>query len=218
MLSAAAPRARRSHAERSAATRAQLIDAAAGLVRSDGFQAASMFEVAKAAGVTPGALQHHFGSKAELMMQVLEHLLEADRAGGGPAWPSPTLALPRRADAFVQALWRSAYEPPRFLAAWGIYFGSCGDAALRERIVAQRRRVAARLKRRFVEAFPELAGHAGTAALFALVLAGLRGLAVQRLFDASPAASAGALRELSRLIAERAAQAAPAPRPRRASR
>jgi len=202
-----APRARRSHAERSAATRAQLLDATAELVRSGGFQAASMFEVAKAAGVTPGALQHHFGSKAELMMQVVERLLDADREGGGPPWPSPALPLARRADAFVRAMWHSVYEPPRFLAAWGIYFGSCGESALRTRIAAQRRRVSTRLKRRFVEVFPELAGQADTAAFFALVLAGLRGLAVLRLFDPAPAASAAPLRELSRLIAQRAQQA-----------
>ena len=69
------PPRRRSHAERSASTRAQLLGAAADLVHGGGMQAASMFEVAKAAGVTPGALQHHFGSKAELMMQVIEHIL-----------------------------------------------------------------------------------------------------------------------------------------------
>ena len=77
------PLRRRSHAERSASTRAQLLGAAADLVRDGGVQAASMFEVAKAAGVTPGALQHHFGSKAELMMQVIEHILRSDDANGG---------------------------------------------------------------------------------------------------------------------------------------
>lgn len=206
----APPPARRSHAERSAATRAQLIEATAELVRSGGFQAASMFEVAKAAGVTPGALQHHFGSKAELMLQVVEHVLLAADQGdgqGGVPLPAPTLALPRRAQAFVQAMWRGVYEPPRFLAAWGIYFGSCGDAALRERIAAQRKRISLRLAQRFVEVFPELAGRPGAAGFVELVLAGLRGLAIQRLFDPSPAASAAARRELARLITSRCQQA-----------
>ena len=72
-----------------------MLGAAAELVRQGGIQAASMFEVAKAAGVTPGALQHHFGSKAELMMQVIEHVLSADD-GSGVAWPAPGLPLARR--------------------------------------------------------------------------------------------------------------------------
>lgn len=215
-----APRGRRRQAERSAATRAQLLDATAELVRSGGIRKASMFEVAKAAGVTPGALQHHFGSKAELMAQVVERLLAADDAHG-IAWPSPGLPLPRRARAFVQTLWTGVYQPPRFLAAWGIYFGSAGEPVLRERIAAQRRRVAGGLTRRFTQVFPELAGRPGTPAFVTLVLAGLRGLAVQHLFDDSSASTAAARRELAALIESRcreASAAAPGPSsPRRSS-
>lgn len=59
-----ASRASYPNAQRSDATRAQLIAATIHVVRAQSFAGASMFEIAKAAGVTPGALQHHFGSKA----------------------------------------------------------------------------------------------------------------------------------------------------------
>ena len=210
---------RRSHAERSAHTRAQLLGAAAGLVRDGGVQAASMFEVAKAAGVTPGALQHHFGSKAELMMQLIEHVLRNDD-GAGVAWPEPTLALPRRCRAFVDTLWATVYEPPRFLTAWSVYFGSQGDAALMTRIGQRRRQVNAELQQRLVTVFPELRQRlsaAEAAGLADLVFAALRGLALSRLFDAgaqpgpgpSPDPAAAARRELARLIESRCTAAAP---------
>ena len=140
------PLRRRSHAERSASTRAQLLGAAADLVRDGGVQAASMFEVAKAAGVTPGALQHHFGSKAELMMQVIEHILRSDDASG-VAWPAPSMPLARRCVAFVDALWATAYAPRRFITAWAIYFGSQGDPDLMQRI-GVRRELAASIEAR----------------------------------------------------------------------
>jgi AcrR family transcriptional regulator len=220
------PLRRRSHAERSAGTRAQLLSAAAELVRGGGVQAASMFEVAKAAGVTPGALQHHFGSKAELMMQVIEHILRSDD-GSGVAWPVATLPLPRRCRAFVDGLWSGVYAPRRFLTAWAIYFGSHGDRELMARIGARRRQVSADLRLRFLAVFPELAARPAAAADLAdLVLASLRGLALTRLFDDSADPGPGVRRELARLIEDRCRATAPTagpsilqtPSPRRKAR
>ena len=192
----AAGRPRRSHAERSAQTRGQLLQAAARLVHEGGAQAASMFEVAKAAGVTPGAVQHHFGSKAELMLQLVEHLLQAE---GGVAWPDPAWPLRRRAQALVQSLWESVYAAPRFLAAWSVYFASSGDAALMQRLAERRRSVNAGLRQRLLASFPELKGRR-PADLGDLVFATLRGMALLRLFDPDAADSAGARRELARWI------------------
>lgn len=191
---------RRSHAERSAHTRAQLLDAAAVLVREGGAQAASMFEVAKAAGVTPGAVQHHFGSKAELMLQLVEYLLRSD-GEGGVAWPDPRWPLRRRAEALVQALWTTVYEAPRFLAAWSVYFASSADADLMQRLAERRALVNAGLLRRLTHSFPELKGRRA-ADLGNLVFATLRGLALLRLFDPAPHpdTAAGARRELARWL------------------
>ena len=202
------PVRRRSHAERSASTRAQLLGAAADLVRGGGVQAASMFEVAKAAGVTPGALQHHFGSKAELMMQVIEHILRSDDASG-VAWPAPALALPGRCRAFVDALWTTVYAPQRFLTAWAIYFGSHGDADLMARIARRRQQVSADLRQRFLAVFPELRSRPAAAADLAdLVFASLRGLALTRLFDGAADPGPGVRRELAQLIEARCRAAA----------
>lgn len=63
---------RRTQAERSAHTRAQLVNAARELFSSSGFHAVSTQQVVAAAGVTRGALYHQFVDKNELFSAVFE--------------------------------------------------------------------------------------------------------------------------------------------------
>lgn len=196
-----------SHAERSAATRAQILDAGIKVMRANSFRAASMFEVAKAAGVTPGALQHHFGSKAELMMHLLERAIGSiPERDGRSAWPKPTDSVSRRASGFVQALWAYSYEPPRFLVAWGIYFGSAGDPETLKRVVAMRARLRLTLHGHFIRTFPELAGAPRLEAFIDLMLSSLRGIGVVRLFGPAPQTCAAQLAELAAVIEWRCRQ------------
>jgi len=64
--------ARRTQAERTAATQARLLDAGRGLFAADGFAAVSTQAIVDAAGVTRGALYHQFGDKAGLFAAVYE--------------------------------------------------------------------------------------------------------------------------------------------------
>jgi AcrR family transcriptional regulator len=68
----AAPRVRRSHAERSATTRAKIIAAVVEVIARDGFQGLTAQQIAHRSGVTWGAVQHHFGGKDQLLLAVLE--------------------------------------------------------------------------------------------------------------------------------------------------
>jgi AcrR family transcriptional regulator len=58
--------------QRRAATRAQLLDAAADLFANQGFHATSADAVAAAADRTTGALYNHFGGKEGLLVALLE--------------------------------------------------------------------------------------------------------------------------------------------------
>lgn len=77
-------------AERSETTKTELLRVARGLFGDHGYEATSIEDVAEAAGVTKGALYHHFESKRDLFQAVFEHLEEelcnnviVAAAGGG---------------------------------------------------------------------------------------------------------------------------------------
>jgi AcrR family transcriptional regulator len=63
---------RRTQAERSAATRTALLDAARQLFARQGYAGTGREEIVALAGVTRGALQHHFGDKESLFLAVYE--------------------------------------------------------------------------------------------------------------------------------------------------
>jgi AcrR family transcriptional regulator len=69
-----AHRTRRTQADRSATTRAALVSAARELFADQGFAATTRDEIAARAGVTRGALYHHFESKSTLAAAVVAEL------------------------------------------------------------------------------------------------------------------------------------------------
>jgi AcrR family transcriptional regulator len=71
----AAPRSRRSQKERSEQTRSALLDAAITLIHEKGLASSSTSDIAEAAGVSRGALTHHFKSREDLIAAAVEHML-----------------------------------------------------------------------------------------------------------------------------------------------
>lgn len=65
---------RRTQAERREATRAALIDAGRKLFAERGYERVGTEEIVAAAGVTRGALYHHFDGKRGLFAEVFEHV------------------------------------------------------------------------------------------------------------------------------------------------
>lgn len=63
---------KRTQAERNAETRRKIIEATVACIDALGFANITMQKVARQAGVTVGAVQHHFASKSELLASVLE--------------------------------------------------------------------------------------------------------------------------------------------------
>ncbi|MFC9257290.1 TetR/AcrR family transcriptional regulator [Amycolatopsis thailandensis] len=68
------PTPRRSQTERSQSTQAALITAARKLFADPGYAAVPADEIVRAAGVTRGALYHHFGDKQGLFRAVIEQI------------------------------------------------------------------------------------------------------------------------------------------------
>ena len=83
----------RASAEAAARTAQQILDAATGLFAAEGFAGVALDEVARAAGVTRGAVYHHYRNKAglfaavaaRLQAQVASAVVEAAERSGADA-------------------------------------------------------------------------------------------------------------------------------------
>lgn len=108
-IPAPGPRSRRrTQAERSATTRAAILAAARELFGRQGYAGTGREEIAVRAGVSRGALYHHFASKAEVFAAVAE-AIDAELvelvvgAAGPPGSRSAVEALGLAAAAYVRA-------------------------------------------------------------------------------------------------------------------
>src|SRR4051795_6622477 len=107
MATGSSQQQRRTQAERSATTRAALLDATVASLVEVGYANTTTTGIAERAGVSRGAQMHHFPAKADLVAHAVEHLAEkriellrsavecldgrADRIGGALdlLWGSP---------------------------------------------------------------------------------------------------------------------------------
>jgi AcrR family transcriptional regulator len=108
-------------------TRARLIQASIALIRERGLSAATAQRVAKRAGVTWGAAQHQFGSKARMLDAVLaaayERFIEAMSDPALRHGPRTT-----RARLFVQRMW-AHYQGDHYRVAVEILRATRGQRA-----------------------------------------------------------------------------------------
>jgi AcrR family transcriptional regulator len=104
------PRERRSHAERKAETRAKLIAAVVESIAETGLARTTAPEIARRAGVTWGAVQHHFGGKDGMLVAVLD-----DSFGRFAALmesiPLEDTSLEERARLFIDRAWQHFSSP-----------------------------------------------------------------------------------------------------------
>jgi AcrR family transcriptional regulator len=99
----AARRPRRSHADRTATTRAKIIAAVNEAIADVGFRRTTASEIAQRAGVTWGAVQHHFGGKDGTLAAVLEDSF--DRFAASVAGVDVSQPLGKRVSDFVDRAW-----------------------------------------------------------------------------------------------------------------
>jgi AcrR family transcriptional regulator len=125
-----AARERRSHAERTAETRARIIAAVVESIAEVGFQRTTAAEVTRRAGVTWGAVQHHFGGKDGLLVAVLEDSFNrfASRLAG---IPTEDATLEKRASLFIDRAWEH-FASPHFRSTFEILLSYAGRQDLEE--------------------------------------------------------------------------------------
>lgn len=135
-------RAPRTQAQRRDEMRHALLEAAVDSLVELGFARTTTLEVQRRAGVSRGALLHHFPSKAELLVATIGHL--AERRGRALKHSAQGLpAGPRRVDAVLELLWES-FAGPMFQVAIELRAAARTDVELRraltpiERLVRER--------------------------------------------------------------------------------
>ncbi|MBV8983206.1 MAG: TetR family transcriptional regulator [Acidimicrobiia bacterium] len=109
------PRSRQTNEERSARTRAKVLDATIECLLQLGYAGTTTTLISERAGVSRGAQLHHFPTKGELVAAAVEHL--AQRLGD--ALQEEAASLPSDGDrvtAAIDLLW-SRFSTPLF-AAW----------------------------------------------------------------------------------------------------
>lgn len=111
-------------AAKSKATQDKIINAVVGLIKEKGFSAASSAQIAKRAGITWGAVQHHFGSKEDILEEVLhrshikfQETLSAKRFTTGNS--------ERRVAKYVDAAWYH-YQGEEYMATMEILLATRG--------------------------------------------------------------------------------------------
>jgi len=126
--------------DRSRATRQRLLDAAAECLAELGWAGSTVSVVAERAGVTRGALQHHFPTREDLFTAAVEHVADERlafvRARQGEL-PSHGRA---RTEAVVDMIVRM-YTDRSFRAALHLWVAAATEEPLRERVIALENRV-----------------------------------------------------------------------------
>jgi len=131
----ATPTARkhRTQQERSERTRELLLDATVSCLVELGYARTTVQEICQRAGLSRGAQQHHFTTKADLMTSALEHLF----ARLGEEILAATAQLPpgpERLDEGIDLLWR-AYSGTLSTAAVELWVAARTDDELRRSLL-----------------------------------------------------------------------------------
>jgi len=109
---------RRSQAERTAETRTKIIEAVVASIAEVGYQGTTATEITSRAGVTWGAVQHHFGGKEGMLVAVLEDSFNRFAARLDGVSPDGT-TVEERTSLFVDRAW-AHFSGPHYRATFEI--------------------------------------------------------------------------------------------------
>lgn len=143
---------RRTQAQRTAQTRQALLDATLDSLTQAGFARTTTTEVAHRAGVSLGALVHHFPAKSDLLAATVSHLLERRLAEFRVEMGSLS-GDADRLDAALDLLW-SAFSGPTFVAWVELWVGARTDPELAGAVLRMGDAFNAEAQALFLELFP----------------------------------------------------------------
>jgi AcrR family transcriptional regulator len=196
---------RRTQAQRTEETRHRLINATIRAIRDDGYRATTTRRIADYAGVSLGAVAHHFPTRAELIaaaldavaskiIKAIEH--EARALAAGPAGPNEIL---------LDTLWKN-FSGDSFLVWLRVWLAAADDPDLREAVAEADRRMSGNLAHVLPPLAPASMSHADWMRRLNVALDAIRGLSLishyQPGIGSAPDRWPATRRELTRLLSD----------------
>jgi AcrR family transcriptional regulator len=184
--------------ERSRATRQRLLEAALESLAEVGYAATTVSVVATRAGVSRGAAQHHFPTRADLFAAAVEHMTEvrlAEIRAQAAALPSG----PGRSEAIVGMI-AGVYTGPLFRAALHLWVAASTEEALRTQIVRLEAHVGRQAHHALLEVLDVSERTPGVRETVQGVLDMARGLGLADLLTDDSTRRQGIVRQWSRIL------------------
>jgi AcrR family transcriptional regulator len=171
---------RRTQEQRREETRSRVLDAAIELLTEHGYAGTTMREVAARAGVSSGAMTHHFPRRVDLVGAALERLTAARVAQMREAAASLPAELPARVSALLDMVWTD-FSSDLFAVAVKLWIAADDDPELYERLVPLERLLAREIAKAVAELSADFEREDLSARVTA-ILATMRGLALTDAF------------------------------------
>ncbi|MFP5019470.1 TetR/AcrR family transcriptional regulator [Pseudonocardia phyllosphaerae] len=137
------PRARRTQTERTASSRALILDAALHELHENGYAQATTVTVQRRAGVSRGRLLHHFPSREHLLVAAAQHLA-VEQVAEMEQWVAESgygrTTGPERVDLAVELLW-DTFQQPYFWASMELWTAARTHDDVRARLLPEERRL-----------------------------------------------------------------------------
>jgi AcrR family transcriptional regulator len=184
--------------DRSRATRQRLLEASVESLAEVGYAATTVSVVATRAGVSRGAAQHHFPTRADLFEAAVEYMTEVRlaeiraQAGRLPSGPGRTEA--------IVGMLADVYTGPLFRAALHLWVAASTEEALRKQIVRLEAHVGRQAHRALLEVLEVSERTPGVRETVQGVLDMARGLGLADLLTDDSARRRGIVRQWSRIL------------------
>jgi AcrR family transcriptional regulator len=176
------PRTRRE--ERTATSRARILDAAVACLVESGYAGATTLRIQARAGVSRGRLLHHFPSRDALLVAASRHLaVERLNSSGQRAEGLAGLAPAERLDRGIELMW-ATFSEPHFWAAVELWTAARTHRDLRAALLPEEREVGAAIRGGLARIYgPELSAHPRYTTVRDLVFTSMRGVGLTYALD-----------------------------------
>lgn len=199
---------RRTQAERSASTRAEILKATVNSLFTHGYAATTTLLVAKEAEVSRGAMLHHFPTKVDLMLFVVQAVYEEEIELYRVRLAEIDDPVQRRS-MFPRIVWDVLSRPPG-VAVLEILQGSRSDAVLAKKLAP----LQAKIERDSITRIEELVPTSGSKpslAMVRLVVWAIRGLSIANVLVNKPSEIVQSVELLRELVQGYSSKTAVAP-------